>query len=583
MNAPDQVSTRVAALYARVSTDQQALRKDGSLDTQEDLLRRHVEQKRTMGERWEIKLYREEGVSGKTLDRPKFQEMMADIKAGKVQALAVVALDRVARNVRAFLGFLDFLIEHKVDFISLREQVDTGTPVGRLILTFLSALAEFERQVISARAKEKSDWRARNGLWHGGPQPLGYKAGNGTITPQEDEKHVVEAIYRTYLETDSVRLTAVQVNKMGYRTKRYQSRRGKTQGGKEFHKSHIAQILTNPAYIGKMKRNGQLVPAQYPGIIDEDLFYEVQHRLKRNQVVKIRRRRDKKYVFLLEGLLRCGYCGGALSPSYSKGRNGYIRYYCCINHRDNHTCKFGRINAEQIENLIGEQLVKLSTSPDTLAAVMADNNSGQDANVQAAQDRILALTATRRSLEGQIANLIDYLAQGKPSPSVAKRLAELERQEAELANEIDKAKADLNTATATRIDEPTVKASLEAFAPAYTAATPEERKQLFQLMLDEVVFTEEKVRMALYEVKLPPGPSNAAPNDSGSSGKVSWLALRDSNPETQIQSLMCYQLHQGPVGPKASTALCFVKHGKGNERVTARAHFGTIGRLVCRL
>lgn len=547
MNEPEQKPKKVAALYTRVSTDQQAQRKDGSLDTQEDLLRRMVEQKRAMGEHWEIKVYREEGVSGKTLDRPRFQEMMADIKAGNIHAVAVTALDRLARNVQAFLGFLDFLVSHKVDFISLREQVDTGTPVGRLILTFLSALAEFERQVISARAKEKSQWRESNGLWHGGPQPLGYRAGNGTITPEESEKPVVEAIYKTYLETNSLRLTAQRVNAMGLRTKRYQSRRGKTQGGRTFDKNHILQVLTNPAYVGKMKRNGQLVQAQYAGIIDEDLFNEVQHRLKRNQVVKIRRPRDKKYVFLLEGLLRCGYCGGALSPSYSKGRNGYIRYYCCINHRDNHTCKFGRINADQIEHLIGEQLVNLSANPDMLAAVMADNNSGQDSNVKAAQDKMLTLMGTKRSLDGQIANLVDYLAQGKPSTSVNKRLAELERQEAELANEIDKAKANLNTATATRIDEPTVKGSLEMFAPAYAAATPEERKQLFQLIVDEVVFTEEKVRMALYEVKLPPGPSEAAPDGSGSSRTKDWLARLDSNQKKQNQNLLCYQLHHGPV------------------------------------
>lgn len=525
MNDSEQAPKKVAALYTRVSTDQQAQRKDGSLDTQEDLLRRMVEQKRAMGEHWEIKVFREEGVSGKTLDRPRFQEMMADIKAGNIHAVAVTALDRLARNVQAFLGFLDFLVGHKVDFISLREQVDTGTPVGRLILTFLSALAEFERQVISARAKEKSRWRESNGLWHGGPQPLGYRAGNGTITPEQSEKPVVEAIYKTYLETNSLRLTAQRVNAMGLRTKRYQSRRGKTQGGRTFDKNHVLQVLTNPAYIGKMKRNGELVQAQYAGIVDEGLFDEVQHRLKRNQVVKIRRQRDKKYVFLLEGLLRCGYCGGALSPSYSKGRNGYIRYYCCINHRDNHTCKFGRINADQIEHLIGDQLVNLSANPDMLAAVMADNNSGQDANVKAAQDKLLTLMGTKRSLEGQIANLVDYLAQGKPSTSVTKRLAELERQEAELANEIDKAKANLNTATATRVDEPAVKASLEMFAPAYEAATPEERKQLFQLMVDEVVFTEEKVRMALYEVKLPPGPSEAGPDGSGSSRTKDWLAV----------------------------------------------------------
>lgn len=548
MNAPGEPIVRVAALYARVSTDQQALRKDGSLDTQEDLLRRLIEQKRALGERWEVKLYREEGVSGKTLDRPKFQEMVADIKAGKIQALAVVALDRVARNVRAFLGFLDFLIENKVDFISLREQVDTGTPVGRLILTFLSALAEFERQVISARAKEKSDWRASQGLWHGGAQPLGYKAGNGTITPEEGEKATVEAIYKTYLETNSLRLTAVRVNAMGLRTKRYQSRRGKTQGGREFHKNHILGVLSSPIYVGKLKRGHTLVPAKYPGIIDEELWTEVQHRLKRNQVVKIRRRRDKKYVFALEGLLRCGYCAGSLSPSYSKGRNGYIRYYCCINHRDNHACKFGRINAEQIEILVGNQLVNLSTRPDLLAAVLAQNNTDQDATIKAAQDKVLALTATRRSLEGQVANLIDYVAQGKPSSSVTKRLAQLERQEAELALEIDRAKDELKMATATRVDEPTVKASLDSFAPAYARATPEQRKQLFQLIVDEVVFTEEKVRMALNEVKLPPnGPSNASPDGSGSSRTESWLALKDSNLEQLSQSQLCYQLHQGPV------------------------------------
>lgn len=528
MNAPSvKQAVHRCALYLRVSTDQQAMRKDGSLDTQEDLLRRVLEQKNALGERWElVRVYREEGASGKDMHRPRFREMMADIDAGLANMVVFTRIDRVSRNVMDFLRFVDHLNQKGVGFLSLHEQVDTSTPAGRLQLTLMIALAEHERAVISARAAEKSHWRAAQGLWGGG-QLLGYEPKDGTLVPVEHERVAVEAIFRVYLQTNSLKRTAKVVSRMGFRTKAYTSRRGKVQGGKPLKRNHVYNTLTNPAYIGKVRQHGKIYDAQHPAIIDEALFNEVQRRLARNRVVHVRKREKSKYVFPLESLLRCGYCGGALTPSWSKGRDKYYRYYYCGNHRNDDLCHMGRINADQVEAIVGERLVQLSAQPAILEAVLAQNNSGNDAVLAALEDKQRALTNTLRSIDGQLANLIAFVAKGDQSKVVRDHLAKLETQREQVEGEIEKVRQEAREASRQRVSAPVIKASLNTFALAYAAATPEQRKQLFQLLINEVVFTNEKIRLALHEVELPTGPTNEPA--AVSTGMQYWYTRKESN------------------------------------------------------
>ena len=187
-------------LYARVSTDLQAEVKNGSLDTQIDLLQRYVSLKDSTSpeEEWKVvAIYREEGESGKNVDRPQYQRMVQDIEDGKINAVICTKIDRISRSLIDFYDFHEFLREHQGTFISLHENWDTSTAIGRFALTISLATAELERERTSERTREKLQWRAEKGLTNGG-QILGYDVDpdeKGVPKPNEVERELVRLIF----------------------------------------------------------------------------------------------------------------------------------------------------------------------------------------------------------------------------------------------------------------------------------------------------------------------------------------------------------------------------------------------------
>lgn len=249
-------------LYVRVSTDLQAMVKDGSLDTQVDTLKKFVELKKaTSGESWDVtEVYREEGKNGKNTDRPEYQRMLSDIQSGRITMLLCVKIDRVSRSLMDFYHLHELLERHEVGFISLHENWDTSSPMGRFGLKLTLAVAELEREQTGERVSEKIAWRAGEGLWNGG-RVLGYDLDpneKGVLRANETEAAVVRFLFARYLETQSMYETARLANADGYRGKSFQSRRGVLHEGKPFTKTDVDRILRNPVYIGKIRQKGQL-------------------------------------------------------------------------------------------------------------------------------------------------------------------------------------------------------------------------------------------------------------------------------------------------------------------------------------
>ncbi len=223
----------------------------------------------------------------------------------------------------------ELLEAHNVTFVSLSENWDTSTPMGRFGLKLTLAVAELEREQTSQRTRDKMRWRAEQGLWNGG-QVLGYdidpdEKGVLKINPQEAK--IIQLIFETYRELRSFRQTAQKINKMGYRTKSYKSRRGHVHGNKKFTKNAIAHILQSPVYIGKVTHKGDVFEGRHEAIIDEQLWQDVNDHIAANRVVRRKPRPQNMHTFLLEGLVRCGWCGSYLTPTYSGGRNGTYFYY----------------------------------------------------------------------------------------------------------------------------------------------------------------------------------------------------------------------------------------------------------------
>jgi site-specific DNA recombinase len=251
----DTVQKRVG-LVTRVSTDRQAMTEEGLLKNQLQRLRAHVEYKAAVaGKDWqEAGVYELKAVSGKdSMRSAELQRLFADIRAGRVNTVMCTALDRICRSVKGFLWFFEMLNEHGVEFVCLKQNYDTTTPQGKLFVTIMMALAEFERDQTAERNRDTTAARSERGLWNGG-QLLGYDLDTdhkGNLIPNPEEVTLVNFAFDYYLEHGSIKDTVEGLNRRGYRTKAYASRRGKFHPGVEFGTSSVQYMLKNPAYIGK--------------------------------------------------------------------------------------------------------------------------------------------------------------------------------------------------------------------------------------------------------------------------------------------------------------------------------------------
>jgi site-specific DNA recombinase len=316
---------KLCGLVIRVSTDRQAANEEGSLTNQLQRLEKHIEYKNeACGEDWsEAGRYVLKGVSGKDSVRsPEFARLFADIQAGKVNTVLCTALDRVSRSVKDFLNFFEFLSEHGVEFVCLKQDFDTTTPHGRAFAKMMMVMAELEREQTSERTRDATAARAERGLWNGAmlfgydPDPLR----KGYLVPNEDEAAVVRFAFSHYLECGSLLATAKELNRRGFRTKKYESRRDKHHKGSTFSYSSVQYMLKNLAYIGKKEVNKKrraedqeqlpahlrykVVDAVWPPIVDKELFHKVGRLLKANDKTRTNGVSRTRHVYVLNrGLL----------------------------------------------------------------------------------------------------------------------------------------------------------------------------------------------------------------------------------------------------------------------------------------
>jgi DNA invertase Pin-like site-specific DNA recombinase len=241
---------RLCGLYARVSTERQSEVRDGSLDTQIDRLKQYVEFRRPSAEDrkkkklddWKIiDTYCEKGKSGKNIERPELQRLISDIKAGLINTVICTKLDRITRSLIDFYKLDEIFTRYNVHFISLEENFDTSTPMGKAMEKITLIFAELEREQTSKRTREKMQWRAEQGLWNGG-QILGYDLVDKKLVVNKKEAKLVNLMYKKYLELGSVLKVVEYLNSHGYRTKEYVSKRRKLKrGGRRFFNANVLQ------------------------------------------------------------------------------------------------------------------------------------------------------------------------------------------------------------------------------------------------------------------------------------------------------------------------------------------------------
>lgn len=552
---------RVAA-YARVSTSNQLLEHDSSLDTQllrirqsaayrSDVLARHDGKKRP----WKISHeYREEGKSAKDTERPRLQELLADIRAGRVDVVCVTKIDRITRSVKDFYELWETFQEHGVEFVSLGEDFDTTSAMGRAMLTLTLVFAQLERETTSERTRDKISARREQGLWHGGYVPLGYRLNpQNPTTIDVDEANatlVRKQFFERYLKLKSARALVRYLAENGIRRPTRKSKRGRTMGGSDFTIQSVIDLLSNPTYVAKRTlEDGRVIDCVWQAIISQDLFDRVQARLAANSEVRPTGRKALDHIYLLEGLLVCGGCGASMTRSVANGVGGQYHYYKCSRKaRTAHSaCKVRDIPVNAVENFVIDQLRNYSLNPDAIRSAVHDANAGRDEALAKVEDELQQKKTAYLQASKLVAKLLDTLEgdDGAALDSLRARLREREAAKNKLKIEVGDLEAKRQVLRQQMLDAITVIDSYSKLPfiidRAEKIGARDELKTLLQTVLEVVEWRQSpedpKRGEALIKLReLSPGFWAEAPNEerpdervNSSPGRVKWLPDLDSN------------------------------------------------------
>jgi site-specific DNA recombinase len=313
------------AVYTRKSSDEGLEQEFNSLHAQREACEAFILSQRHEG--WHVLSthYDDGGYSGGTMERPALQRLLADIGAGKIDVVVVYKIDRLTRSLFDFAKIVEAFDARGVSFVSVTQQFNTTTSMGRLTLNVLLSFAQFEREVIAERVRDKIAASKQKGMWMGGAVPLGYDAVNRKLRVNEQEAKTVQLLFELYLKLGSVRQLQEECRRRGIRTKLRTMLDGRRSGGTAFSRGHLYLILSNPIYIGRIPHKGRSYEGEHAAIIAAEPWDKVQAQLAKNAGRK-RGRASSKHPSLLAGLLFTAE-GIPFTPSHAVNHGRRYRYY----------------------------------------------------------------------------------------------------------------------------------------------------------------------------------------------------------------------------------------------------------------
>jgi site-specific DNA recombinase len=353
MKAPSVKPVR-CAIYTRVSTEHGLDQEFNSLDAQYDAASAYIKSQAHAG--WTLirSRYDDGGYSGGSTDRPDLQRLLDDIRARKIDVIVVYKVDRLTRSLADFAKLVELFDAHGVSFVSVTQQFNTTTSMGRLTLNVLLSFAQFEREVTSERIRDKIAASKRKGLWVGGTLPLGYEMKDGKIAIVEEEAELVRSIFRRYLELGSVNELVRDLKERNIRTKTRRLSTGATRGGIPFGRGALYYLLSNHFYIGEVKYKNEILPGEQPPIMDRALFDAVRQKSLAQWSHRTVVRNNSDH--LLTGLL-FDDAGHRMVPTHATKSGVRYRYYVstpCL-HGEAKTASAGsvsRVPAADIEDVV---------------------------------------------------------------------------------------------------------------------------------------------------------------------------------------------------------------------------------------
>jgi DNA invertase Pin-like site-specific DNA recombinase len=313
------------AIYTRKSSEEGLEQDFNSLHAQRESCGAYIKSQKHEGWTALPAVYDDGGYSGGSMDRPALKRLLADIQSRSVDVVVVYKVDRLTRSLADFAKIVEVFDAAGVSFVSVTQQFNTTTSMGRLTLNVLLSFAQFEREVTGERIRDKIAASKQKGMWMGGWVPLGYDRKDRTLTINETEAKTVRTIFDLFLRLKSVREVQAELTRLKLMTKPYSVQRGRATGNLPFARGHLYKILSNPLYIGEIEHKGVRHPGQHPALITRAIWNAVQGQLAANGHAN-RTRSNARSTSLLAGLIY-DEAGTRLVSSHATRNGKRYRYY----------------------------------------------------------------------------------------------------------------------------------------------------------------------------------------------------------------------------------------------------------------
>jgi DNA invertase Pin-like site-specific DNA recombinase len=345
------------AIYTRKSSDEGLEKEFNSLDAQREACAAFILSQKHAGWAALSDLYDDGGLSGGNMERPALQRLLGDIQAGKVQIVVVYKVDRLTRSLADFAKIVDVFDAHSASFVSVTQQFNTTTSMGRLTLNMLLSFAQFEREIAGERIRDKIAASKAKGMWMGGNVPLGYDVKDRKLIVNEAEAETVRMIFQRYADLGSVRVLGHELDQLGIISKRRAGAHGVLSGGNRFSRGALYTLLQNHLYRGEIAHQAKIYPGQHEAIVDAELWQVVQEKLSDNRQARALGATAEE-PSLLAGLIEdCS--GRRMTPTHAVKKGRRYRYYVSTSlitgARSDHA-KGWRIPAGEIEGLVLNRL-----------------------------------------------------------------------------------------------------------------------------------------------------------------------------------------------------------------------------------
>jgi site-specific DNA recombinase len=487
--------------YIRVSTEEQAKNLEGSIKNQTDRLYEAVKFKNSCSEFGEVvSIFIDRAKSGKDTKRSELQKMLFEIEQGNINLVMVSEISRISRNMKDFSGIWEMMKKNSCGFYSLRENFDTTTAAGEMVLYTIANIAQFERRQVSERVSANINARSKRGLFNGGSVPVGYKLNpdkKGTLEVDPDMKDTIITCYKQFLEKETLSQTARFLNEAGYTLKRWKQGGGRYKRLSHFTVDNLHKILKNKTYIGiKTFKDGDKigeVKAAWDGIVDIDLFNRVQDKLKRNYRRK-KSHSKTRYPYLLSGITYCLKCGDVMCGKSAHGNGGKIGYYehSWATKREStltkktFKCSPHRVLAKKLEPLVIEKVEELLFN-ETFSKHLFEKLKLKNENTGVGSE-VNSLKSKLYGISSQVDALVERLSElpkGVSARPIYKQMKSLEERKSLIESNLEQMLVEDNKTDYTvNLDE--YSKFIKSFRKSFFVASPEVKSKIIQRLVHKI-------------------------------------------------------------------------------------------------